>query len=371
MRITFVVPVLEVSGGARIIAGHAERLAKRGHDVLIVAPQPERPSFKEKARAILGIGSRALRPDRSLVALADVPLHIPERKRSPIQESDVPDADVIIATWWETAEWIWPMPAAKGAKVHFIQHYESFQNLPLDRVDAVWRLPIAKIAIAQWLIDLGRQRFGIEQMALVPNSVDHELFSAPPRGRREPPTVGFLFHKAPFKDVETSLNVVERVRQVRPDVRFLSFGAVKPAAEEIPSYCEFHYLPTQDQIADIYARCDVWLSTSRTEGFNLPPLEAMASGCPAVCSKTGRPLEIIKDGINGFLVDAGDAEGFADAILSILSLSDAAWRQMSEAAHLSVAHPTWDESSRLFEMALTDFQTRDGTSVAINNDSIR
>ena len=55
---------------------------------------------------------------------------------------------------------------------------------------------------------------------------------------------------------------------------------------------EFHHLPAQEMIAHIYQRCDVWLSTSRTEGFNLFPLEAMAGGCPAVRIKTGRPPEI-------------------------------------------------------------------------------
>jgi glycosyltransferase involved in cell wall biosynthesis len=79
----------------------------------------------------------------------------------------------------------------------------------------------------------------------------------------------------------------------------------------------------------------------------------MAGGCPAVCSKTGRPLEIIEDGKNGYLVDAGDVKGFADAMLRVLSCSDADWRKMSDAARHSVAHPTWNESSDLFEQALT------------------
>jgi glycosyltransferase involved in cell wall biosynthesis len=352
LRITFVVPVLEVSGGARIIAGHAERLAKKGHEVVIVAPQPERASFKDKARAILGIGSRPLRPDQSLVALADVRLHIPQRERSPIQESDVPDADVIVATWWETAEWIWPMAATKGAKVHFIQHYESFQNLPTERVDAVWRLPTAKIAVAQWLVDLGRERFGIENMALVPNSVEQQFFDAPARAKGRPPTIGFLFHNADFKDVPTTIAAIERLKQLRPDVRLVSFGSMEPNPGEMPPDVEFHYLPTQEQIAGIYARCDAWLSTSRSEGFNLPPLEAMASGCPAVCAKTGRPLEIIQNGVNGHLVDQGDIEGFAEALASIASLSEQRWRDMSDAARCAVAHPTWDESSAMFEKAL-------------------
>jgi len=351
VRITFVVPMLEVSGGARIIAGHARRLADRGHEVRIVAPRPPRPSLKQRARALLA-GEPLPDPRKdALVALSGVPLYWP-RHGGPVAEADVPDADVIIATWWATAEWIWPMSPAKGAKVHFLQHYEAFPNVPTARVEAVWRLPTSKIAIAQWLIDLGRKRFGIRDMALIPNSIDHHLFDGSLRGKSERPTVGFLFHHAGFKDLPTSLAAIRRLTELRPDIQVISFGAVQPLAGELPPNVEFHLLPAQEQIASIYRRCDAWLSTSITEGFNLPPLEAMGSGCPAVCSKTGRPLEIIENGVNGYLVDQGDAEGFALAVDSILSLSDEAWRRMSDAARESVAHPTWEESSALFERAL-------------------
>jgi glycosyltransferase involved in cell wall biosynthesis len=351
MRITFVVPLLEVSGGARIVAGHAEQLAAQGHDVLIVAPRPGRAGFRRTLKRLLRLEAATNPRRHALVAKVHAPLHVP-RHHGPIVERDVPDADVIIATWWETTEWISGFSARKGAKVHFIQHYEAFPEMPVERVKAAWRLPFFKITIAQWLVDLGCEQFGIEEMALVPNSVDHALFDGLPRGKGEPPTVGFLFHMAPFKNVATSIKAVARVKKALPNVRLVSFGVVMPAPEELPEGCEFHYLPSQEQIARIYARCDAWLSTSRTEGFNLPPLEAMASGCPAVCSKTGRPLEIIEEGVNGYLVDTDNVEGFASAILKILSLADAEWRNMSDAARHSVAHPTWDESSALFEQAL-------------------
>ena len=343
--------MLDVSGGSRIVAGHAQRLAARGHEVLIVNSRPGRVPLKQRARALFGFGSPDAQRKRSHFALASVPVHVPHHA-GPIEERDVPDADVIIATWWETAEWISSFSARKGAKVHLIQHYEAFPGMPADRVDAVWRLPFFKIAIAQLLVDLGRERFGIEEMALVPNSVDERFFSTLARNKGDPPMVGFLFHNAGFKDVPTTVAAIERLKRSQPDARFLSFGSVMPTRGELPADVEFHHLPTQEQIANIYSRCDAWLSTSRSEGFNLPPLEAMASGCPAVCSRTGRPLEIIKDGINGYLVDQGDVTGFSEALAKILSLPDQPWRSMSEAARCSVAHPTWDESSALFEQAL-------------------
>jgi glycosyltransferase involved in cell wall biosynthesis len=328
-------------------------LAAKGHQVLIVGPEPRKPSVRQWAKALLGRATLPAAPEQSHYARAEVPIHVIGH-HGPVRLDDVPDADVIIATFWTTAEWVMALPRQKGAKVHFIQGYEDFPGVPVDRLEAVWRLPTYKIAIAQWLVDLGRERFGIDNIALVTNSIDHHIFKPTERDKGQRPTVGFLYSGASFKDIPTSIRALERLKEMVPDVTILSFGAVRPEPGQLPPWCEFHHLPSQDEIVRIHLRCHAWLSTSQTEGFNLPPLEAMASGCPAVCSKTGRPLEIILNGVNGYLVDQGDFEGFANALSKILSLSNDAWRSMSQAAIDAVAHPTWEESSKLFEEALME-----------------
>jgi glycosyltransferase involved in cell wall biosynthesis len=325
-------------------------LAAKGHEVLVVAPAPRRRGLKERTKILLNRSPAPSPPARSHVALAGLPFLITGRE-GVVEASDVPDADVIIATWWETAEWVWAMPPAKGAKVHFIQGYDAFLDAP-DRVDAVWRLPFSKIAVSQWLVDLGHDRFGIEKIELVPNSVNHELFKRRPRKKGDPATVGFLFHPAEFKDMPTTVAALDRLYQKFPGTSFVSFGATRPNRGQLPAHIQFYYLPDQQAIAEIYQRCDAWLSTSRQEGFNLPPLEAMASGCPAVCAKTGRPLEIIESGVNGYLADQGDVVGFASALSRIISLPEREWAGMSKAAAAAVAHPTWEESNGLFENAI-------------------
>ena len=353
MRITFVVGLADLSGGFRVIATYAQRLKQRGHDVVVVSRPGRKAGLRDKLRAVTRGKPLPLDPQRAPTHMewTGVPHRLLESFR-PVTAEDVPDADIALATWWESAEWVEALPASKGAKVHFVQHYEAFPELPVDRVDAVWRLPIPKIAVAQWLVDLGREKFGIGEMALVANSVDHQFFNLERRHISDGPTVGFLYHEVPFKDLPTTMAVARRLKEMRPEVQFISFGAARPEDGKLPPDTEFHYLPTQEKIAEIYGRCHAWLSTSKTEGFNLPPLEAMACGCPAVCAKTGRPLEIIEDSINGFLVDQGDVAGFAEALLTILDLPDAAWQEMSQAAVGAVAHPTWEESSALFEKAL-------------------
>jgi hypothetical protein len=54
----------------------------------------------------------------------------------PVEDKDVPDADVVVATWWETAEWVAKLSPSKGAKAYFIQHHEVFDYVPQDRVEA-------------------------------------------------------------------------------------------------------------------------------------------------------------------------------------------------------------------------------------------
>ena len=85
------------------------------------------------------------------VALSGVSHRILERPRA-ICADDLPDADFVIATWWETAVWAHQLPPAKGRPVHLIQGYEVWTGGQVrERVHAALRLPGRKIAISQAL----------------------------------------------------------------------------------------------------------------------------------------------------------------------------------------------------------------------------
>jgi glycosyltransferase involved in cell wall biosynthesis len=158
----------------------------------------------------------------------------------------------------------------------------------------------------------------------------------------------------PWKGTAVAIEAVQRVRKELPNARIVSFGHHQPDGElPLPSGATFHWRPAQERIRDIYASADVWLCASTTEGFALPPLEAMACRCPVVCTRCGGPEDFVREGENGFLVDVGDASAMADRTLTLLKDRERHAR-MSDAAYATRLDYTWEKAVARFEVALFD-----------------
>lgn len=341
-----------MSGGVRVAAIHAQKLADQGHDVLILSCCPHhRKTRKNRILSVLKgkqpkLGSHI----PSHIDHIDVPHQV--IRRSSIKDCDVSDADVVIATWWETAEWLSKLSPQKGAKAYFIQHHEVFDYLPKDRVAETYRLPLHKITISKWLVALMQDTYHDSDVSLVPNSVDTTQFYAAPRTRQRNPTVGMLYSSTPWKGCDISLEAINQVRQNIPNLKLVAFGTETPPAGTFPPGTQFYKQPRQDEIKNIYARCDIWLCGSWAEGFHLPPLEAMACRCPVVSTMVGGPIDIIENGLQGHLVPKGDSKALADKLESIFLSPEEEWKKMSEAAYQTAISYSWDDASAIFEKAL-------------------
>ena len=64
----------------------------------------------------------------------------------------------------------------------------------------------------------------------------------------------------------------------------------------------------------VYASLDALAITSRTEGFSLVAVEAMASGLPVISTRCGGPEEIVTDGVDGLLIPCDDPDSLASAV---------------------------------------------------------
>ena len=352
MRITFVSPPPNLSGGCRVISIYASRLQALGHEVVVVAPRPQPPNLQQRARALLrGRWPRGGTP-RSHFDGMTARLHLVDHP-APVTADDLPDADVVIATFWDTAFVVAGLPPPKGRQVYFVQHHETHLPRWNHLISGSYRLPLRKITIAGWLADVMRDIYGDAEVTVVPNAVDQTLFHAPPRARQPVPTVGLMYSTKRFKGVDTSLDAIRIARARHPGLKVVAFGKEPvTGALPLPDGSSFVLKPAQSKLRGVYASCDVFLAGSRTEGFGLPILEAMACRCPVIATRTGCAPDVIEDGVNGYVVDVGDAAAMGARLADILGNDAAQWQAMSDAAVARVSSYSWDDATRLFEQAL-------------------
>jgi glycosyltransferase involved in cell wall biosynthesis len=354
MKITFILPAVNLTGGVRVVATYADRLRKRGHEVAVISVSSPIPTPGQQLRSILkGEGWIPWnKHSPSHLDSVKVPHYVLDSP-GPLTNADVPDADVVIATWWETAEWVANLSESKGAKVYFVQHHEVFDYFPLERVKATYSMPLHKITVSSWLFKLMQTEYQDSNVSLVPNSVDTQLFHALPRTKQPQPTVGFVNSLTAWKRCDMSLNAFVRAAEKIPNLRLLTFGIRAPVIDfPLPRNAQHIHHFAQASIQNVYQQCDAWLFSSRYEGFGLPILEAMASRTPVIGTPAGAAPELLADGA-GILVDFDDVEAMAAAILKICNMPEKEWLTMSQIAYDKAKHYTWDDATDLFEAALS------------------
>ncbi|MCA9537090.1 MAG: glycosyltransferase family 4 protein, partial [Myxococcales bacterium] len=286
MRITFVHKTANFSGGNRVVATYAERLQARGHRVCVVsAPDPRPRPLRTLLNRVKG-RTFPVGDGRSWLDALPLEHRVLDRAR-PVRAEDLPDADVIVATWWETAEWVAALPPEKGAPAYFLQGVEwTIDDMPRERVKQTWRLPLHKIVIAEFMADIARAEFGDGDLSHVPNAVDTALFHAPPRARNAVPTVGFMeVGPLAIKGGDITRAALLLAKERVPELRAVCFGrSAPPPARALPGWVDFHVSPTPEALRALYASCDVFVHASRAEGFGLPLLEAMACRTPVAAT---------------------------------------------------------------------------------------
>ncbi len=358
MRINFLITNPALHGGGRVTAIHAGYLKRAGHDVRVITLPKPRVSALDKA-LLDPMRKAAGRPrwrrvfqtgffDREGIAL----IHAAQPDK--ITADDVPDADVTIATWWETAEWLEDLPAEKGAQVHFVQDDEAkFDHVDTARVERVYRAPTHKIAVSQWLRDAVINDYGRSDAFLVENAVDLDLFKAAGDAARAHPAVGFLHNGSRRKNVALSYTASRVLKEQFPDLTVEVFGRADPGEiDDLEAWMTYHRSPAQDDIAKIYSRCTAWLFTSESEGFGLPILEAMACRTPVVATRAGAAPQLI-NGENGVLVDHS-LDGVVEGARALVSMAPDEWARASQAAFETARVHQWDRACKAFEAALRE-----------------
>lgn len=177
------------------------------------------------------------------------------------------------------------------------------------------------------------------ESVVIPHGVNTDIFCPPEdrsaawagRGLKGRYGIGIFGRIRPQKGSGEFVEAMIRVLPRRPDWSVVLVGQT---TEEYKSFerqlrakigkagleDRFHFtgfLKDPHDIPGWYRSLSVVVCPSRVEGYGLPCLEAMASGCPVVATRTGYWPELITEGEDGYLVPCKDTEALTEAIMKI------------------------------------------------------
>lgn len=137
----------------------------------------------------------------------------------------------------------------------------------------------------------------------------------------------------PRKNYAVAIEALAKAGNTNAHYFICGKGPLKEELEELASRLgvadRVHFLGFRTDVKELLVAADAFLFTTVQEGLPRSMMEAMASGLPCIVSKIRGNVDLMENGTGGYLCDAKDVDGFAEAIKTVTE--DAELRQkMSE-----------------------------------------
>ncbi len=187
------------------------------------------------------------------------------------------------------------------------------------------------ICVSNYVKDELMRFFDIDPsiIRVIYNGVDHDLLRPRDKatsrkilglGEDEVLVLHVGTEEEPKKNIPTLIKAFYKFQKEVPNAILMRVGEKTEAAQRLihslglGDKVRYFFAPS-GEVAHFYNASDLFVFPSSWDGFGLPPLEAMASGCPVIASNRTSIPEVVGDA--GILVDEFDVDGFADGMLKV------------------------------------------------------
>jgi glycosyltransferase involved in cell wall biosynthesis len=272
-----------------------------------------------------------------------------------------------------------------SSKDHWICLPLYFSGIPLSRARCITnsigsrsRAFVFKHGCSQIVADASvikrqlveQHRVDPSKIQVIGSAVDLEKFK-PPRDRAkfrreigvgdEIPLIGNVGMIRPDKGQLELVKAAPLVLQKRPDARFVIVGQgtgilkrginVRNAIDRAGLADKIIMTGYRWDTPDVYAACDaIVIASLRTEASPIVLREAFASGCPVIATRVGDVPEIVQHRENGLLIEPGNAQALAAAIMEFVSDPELAAHCAANGLRYAIEHFSFD---RMMEAKLS------------------
>ncbi|BCW67711.1 hypothetical protein NicSoilB4_24740 [Arthrobacter sp. NicSoilB4] len=248
-----------------------------------------------------------------------------------------------------------PLPSRSVATVQTLCDVQH-RDLPhlFSRVERLYRRVFyertARKADAVVTISDFAKRTIVEHLKISPEkiftahlAVDADQFT-PNLGDRE----NFVFYPArgwAHKNHAVLFDAMRLLQDERPELRLVLTGGGLDHLIDVPENVEVKGLVPFPELIELYRKAKCLVFPSLYEGFGLPPLEAMASGCPVASSTAGSLPEVCGDA--AVMFDPHSPRAIADGIIEAIARTS----ELQIKGFQQVEKFTWDKCAEAHEAA--------------------
>jgi len=192
-------------------------------------------------------------------------------------------------------------------------------------------------ATKRTLLENNPNLFSVEKIKVLYNGVN--IPNTPEKIRRKGKfVIGTAGRLEPQKNLFSLINIAKILHDRGADfeVRIAGEGSLHEqlqcAIDENGLHDVVSMVGFQKNVAEFYSQIDVFVLTSHWEGFGYVLAEAMCHRLPLVAYNVSSNPELVKDGVNGYLVEKDDESAFADRLEHLMS-DEAAYAELSDASY--------------------------------------
>ncbi len=197
-----------------------------------------------------------------------------------------------------------------------------------------------------------------EQLKILPRGLDLELFQPErrdaefwrSRGLRDGElAMLYVGRVSKEKNLDVTVAVARKLADAGSAVRpiFVGDGPYRAEMERLLPDAIFTGVLSGMDLATAYASADFFVFPSTTDTFGNVILEAQASGLPTIVSDVGGPRDLVRDGKDGFVTRAFDAEQIAGRVNELATDAELRTR-MAKAARAAVESRDWPQAFERF-----------------------
>ncbi|GAC1387354.1 MAG: hypothetical protein NVS1B7_1560 [Candidatus Saccharimonadales bacterium] len=317
-RIIFVLQTFGMSGGIKNIFEQANRLSDRGFAVEVWGidrhPSPWEVRDAVKIRTYKNY-------ERLVTALSK-------------------EEAIKVATWWETAFPVWLSSVINGIPVYFISEFETWfypdDIVAQASVVSCYRKEFRNITISSYNLD-EIKAIGLTA-TIIPCGYEDSTYKPLKEVKRTTNVLLAVGRNFFQKNFTMTFDGWKLLGSKRP--KLWLFGFEKELAK-LDKKITYFTKPSNIEVNKLYNQATVFVQTSRHEGFCLPILEAMAAGCPVVCTDAHGNRDFCLDGKNCLIVKQDDPEDLRQALKKLFSDEKLRTRLAIEGLK-TVKHYKWD-----------------------------